>query len=385
MPKANKNVILPHLEWEGLIKPIEIRNISSPEALPGDVVSISLSRDDSYKINGRCKFNPSSRALPDLPDAAPGSPVKTITLQGKDQQGQSVIISNAIIYNYNFATTWGENDFQGQLEISEVTLETGNQNPIAWSTDWYINGQSQHLFLPEGTQRNSIQTYTRTRTNTTIAPSTKSVQEVDSGTRDHCSIETPNFSFLFTHVPDTLAPTWSKPVGLEFRAKQGVLPTEDEREATAEIVSFLLGRHMLKVGSTSYDADAYLVRTTAQDPWGNDVVASCRNAALPPTPIHVQDIKEGRIIGNRFKEQLSVFIPKYLDLRDELGLRDALWRFWVARRVTLGANLPILASALELLMKSWFESKNQRPRASTCPEMNIYLSPDQSVTNSRKS
>ena len=40
--------------------------------------------------------------------------------------------------------------------------------------------------------------------------------------------------------------------------------------------------------------------------------------------------------------------------RDELGLKDALWSYWIAKEAPLGLDLPIYSAAVESLQAAWF-------------------------------
>ena len=42
-------------------------------------------------------------------------------------------------------------------------------------------------------------------------------------------------------------------------------------------------------------------------------------------------------------------MPAYLDKRTRIGLKDALSRYWISKDTPIGANLPVLASALEII------------------------------------
>jgi hypothetical protein len=54
-----------------------------------------------------------------------------------------------------------------------------------------------------------------------------------------------------------------------------------------------------------------------------------------------------------FSWLLNQFLDSYLQLRNQLPIDDALSRYWIARNTPIGANLPILASALEMIAESY--------------------------------
>jgi len=59
--------------------------------------------------------------------------------------------------------------------------------------------------------------------------------------------------FIMHAVPDSYNPNWSKKLGIEYRNLWGI-PKSKIREKIGEIVSFLLGRQLIKIGETKFDS-----------------------------------------------------------------------------------------------------------------------------------
>ena len=53
---------------------------------------------------------------------------------------------------------------------------------------------------------------------------------------------------------------------------------------------------------------------------------------------------------------LNQFLPRYLELRKAICLDEALCRYWIARSIPLGSNLPVLSSALEIMAENYLKT-----------------------------
>lgn len=76
------------------------------------------------------------------------------------------------------------------------------------------------------------------------------------------------------------SPAWCNPGSLDFPEP---VPDAGTREAIAEIVSFVVGRRLMPVGSTLFDGDGWPVEEEAVSPWGQGIPSTCRGATLLPS------------------------------------------------------------------------------------------------------
>jgi hypothetical protein len=166
-------------------------------------------------------------------------------------------------------------------------------------------------------------------------------------------IRTPDVRALVSQVPKEFGPEWSGRLAIEYRAEWGPLPDEEIRDAVSEIAGFLLGRHLLPVGYTTFDEDGRPVREFARTPWGRDVVPTCKDPDIPP-------ILLPRAPNTAVEDIVSPLVASYMTLRSSLDLSLALWTYWLARRQVVGFDLPLLSAALERIMKAWFRAEPTR-------------------------
>lgn len=163
------------------------------------------------------------------------------------------------------------------------------------------------------------------------------------GGNDFIFVKHSDFSFLISKVPKDYGPAWSFNLTIEYRKSFGAIPSTEIRQAVSELVSFIFGSHLLKIGETAYDSSLSIVSQKFQHPWGDNVVNKCEKQGIPPVDIgDYQDWSIAEILINQL-------LPEYLNKRKSLALKDALWKFWIAKSLALGTNLPILSSAVESL------------------------------------
>jgi hypothetical protein len=161
-------------------------------------------------------------------------------------------------------------------------------------------------------------------------------------------------------VPKNFGPSWSSGLAIEYRKGWGGFASTDEREAVAEVLGFLFGRHILKVGTTEHDDTGVITSEYAQQPWGRDVVATCQGPDRPPIPLPSKG-------SNGTEAVFSPLVNRYLAVHDEFDLGPALWTIWTADRLPLGFDLPLLATALERIMNAWFKSTKTKSRGVYIP------------------
>ncbi len=175
--------------------------------------------------------------------------------------------------------------------------------------------------------------------------------------RDHVVVDIDNLEFAVCKVPAELAPEWSTPLSIDFKVP---IPDEDVRQAVSEIVSFVLGRRLMKVGSTLFDQTGHAIEQEAVNPWGKGLKGLCEEWDMPPVPIEMPSTDAERL--------LCELVPKYLENRTSLELSDALWTYWVAIESPLSADLVHYAAAVEALKNSWFRSTRTKSKGVYLPK-----------------
>ena len=55
-------------------------------------------------------------------------------------------------------------------------------------------------------------------------------------------------------------------------------------------------------------------------------------------------------------------------MQGTLNLDEVLWGYWLADQLPLGADLPVLATSVEILMNPWYKSKKSKSKGTYMPK-----------------
>ena len=125
------------------------------------------------------------------------------------------------------------------------------------------------------------------------------------------------------------------------------MPDNRIKDGLEELMSFIFGNHLLKIGSTIYNNENIPIQFIAQNPWGNNIVGKCSTVCLPP--IAMNNSNDWFSI----EQKINLLINEFMSKRESYSLSDCIWKLWIGRDQSLGTNLPILASGLESMIDSY--------------------------------
>jgi hypothetical protein len=353
--KAN----LPRIEWEGLANKWEVSELADSPVLPPGSQKIEIWRDEQYKIGAKIVGTPAGSPSDLLLDQGqPGKIIPDYRIEGSSSLGRFFYQLDHCIVN-GVSIRWPE-QFEGDLKTYRARRAvTREETPRAWLTEWYLNAHDGALLYPRNVQRDLKETYHRKRE----LPEEDAVFEGNwpASHGRYAYVDTPAASFIVERVPKELGPSWSRNLAIEYREAWGGIPNEGTRAAIANLVSFVMGRPLVRVGYTAYNARGYAIEEVAVSPLEGDLLDLCRRTEQPPV-----QLKKGRR-ADLFERLLRGLVPRYLELNDELNLDDVIWGYWVSDRLPLGADLPTLATSVEILKNSWYSSKKSKSRGVYMP------------------
>ena len=343
--KSDRTKFLPFLEWEVLDKPATITTVAESTHLPKGHKRILVTRDEDYNLRASMDFKDPLFDLDSIkPDSVEGSFQKLFDIQGSDSNLLSYTLESVFVNRLEKHGIPGSAGFSGNASIylQGLKMNTGNNKEGTHLTEWYLNGPTDYVFS-RITHRKVLRTFTRERLESNRIPfdTIKTPGESSSSGTDFIRVKTDNLQFVIGKVPKEFGPEWSSNIAIEYRKAWGRIPDLAEREKIMEICSFVLGRQLLLIGYTMYDQDEKIVEAYARDPWGKSAKSFCSQPDYPPVNISaIPPQGKAEIIINKL-------LPKYSKLREPLCLKEALWNYWVSRKMPLGTNLPILAAAVE--------------------------------------
>lgn len=339
------------LEWE-VIEPNEvISDISFKKGTCklNSTCRIRFKRDGQYNLTGRISGTIEHKK----------SLVETTQLRGSFVQDETLVgFSLDRLFRYKFTG----------VAIGEMILQPVSLNPIISQFDaeflfdsmertpahfeleavsiqeWFVTGPTNVKF-PRRTMRSIKMSHSKIRVGTDVEEY-KVSRPFLSGSRDHFLIKYADTGFIVSKVPEDFGPTWACKISIEYRQSFGSIPDEDQREAITELVGFLLGNELLKIGCTAYNCNGSMTFQEFQSPWGDNVVSKSKRPAYPPIDLHRPKN------WHEIEKVLNKLIVPYINQRHSLNLKSVLGKYWLAKYSPIGTNLPILSSAIETLAQS---------------------------------
>jgi len=370
MMSQHKPSHLPHVEWEGLQEPYAITSVDETPAAPG-AERIEMWRDEAYKMRGKLT-GMGHEAFDARPDIRIGDFMTGETLTGWTEvvtdaslrdDGTLDVVKRRWVYELpdcdilNPFIHWAKGEpetFACDLSPHGVRRVASPAVKPARLTDWYLNGPDSDGIYPGVIRRELAEEYRRTVFGPDVTyPAMPLRHKEDAG---YASVEYDGGRFLICEVPRGCGPSWSRNIGIEFRREWGEIPDDGCREAIGEIVAFAMGRRLMHVGFTAFDEVGWPTDEVSYNPWGDNAASVCKIPDRAP-------IKYGREAPHdRLETVLAELVPAYLAKRNELGLKDVLWLYWLSREATLGIDLLVASAGLDRLTNRWPWSAGSKKR-----------------------
>jgi len=344
-----QDYIQEHLEWEVLKPNEEITYLTFESSIYkfNENCVIRFSRNNQYNLTGTISgITKTKDELGWNSDNIKGTFISGETIIGYSTNRLFKYKFSGVVLETVESSTISVNPFAVKFQASFIfhKVEKSFVNLKTQTVsihEWFLTGNLDISF-PRTTVRSVHKSFKRLREDIDIEEEFTPLKS-NSNSRDCLFVKLPDISFIVSKVPEEFGAKWSSNISIEYRQSFGRIPDEDEREAISELVSFIFGNQLLKIGQSSYNNSASLTLQEYQNPWGDNVVTRCQRPASPPIRIDNFQDKE------RVEILLSELLIPYIEQRDSLGLKGALWKYWIAKYSSLGINLPILSSAVETL------------------------------------
>lgn len=352
MERRIRTAHLPRITWEGMRDRWQVEELGESPVLPPGSQNIEVWRNEHYKIEARITGTLTGLSRDLLPEQGePGTVAPNYEVQGSSHHGgfgyelSHCLVSRASI---NSAET-----FEADLKTYRVRrIRKREAARAAWLTEWYLNSHDEGLLYPRSIDRELTEEYRVKREYPEEEVAFEGEQAGSFGR--YAFVETPEVCFALEPIPEEFGPPWSKCLGIEYRDDWGGVPEEDVRDAVGDIVGFAMGRPLVGVGFTIFDERGYPTEQVAKSPLERDLEALCQQPEHPPV-----QLDRGRPT-DAFEALLKELVPRYLELNGELSLDKGLWGYWLSDRLPLGANLPVLATSIEIIKNAWFRSTGSR-------------------------
>jgi hypothetical protein len=339
-----------HLEWEVLNPDEVISNLTFENnifSLNTDCI-IKFLRDNQYNLNATISgIAESPKELEPNIHKIKGSFIESETIIGYSKDGHFKYKFTGVLIgdtksNFINPGTSSAIRFQAILVVDKIekSFITTKSNSSSIQ-EWFLTGRS-NINFSGSTTRWVEKSFKRTRDGIDTEDKSRLIQSSGSG-RDYLKVNLSDTSFIVSKVPIEYGPDWSFNLSIEYRRSFGRIPGEQERKAISEIVGFVLGNQLIKIGQTTYDSSLSIKSQEYQEPWVEDIISRCKQRGLPP--VEIGDFDD----WNRSELLLNEIINPYLLLRAKFQLSDAINKYWISKYSYLGTNLPILSSAVDTL------------------------------------
>lgn len=361
------------LEWESFNWDENIFNIDckSKYYYIQPTSKIAIHRNEEYKLVGLLSDSTNSYDYYNQLErkhSAPGEILLGDTIKGTDEQKKSsYTLYNFFIKNtnFNYSVQEMQNNVSAEIGITKIE-EIISCEETDFMYEFYLTSNI-HLNFPRGTYRCTKEDYRKIRVSIDdiINEDDLILQIPNSYTNDYFYIQLSEFNFIVQKVNCKFLPEWGNGLLIEYRSSFKSIPSKEIREAVAEIIGFVLGSQMIKIGETHFNSKKNIIRRIAVSPWEDNILLISKNSAQPPIDF--------RNIFDYYKVEkvLNEVTQKYLINRTNLKLDEFMSRYWIALRMPIGLNLPILAIALECLADAYLES-NVLPNSITVEEKESY-------------
>lgn len=231
------------------------------------------------------------------------------------------------------------------------------ESEVCYIKEWYLNSIHDDLVFTRPTKYNVIREYTKVRDNSPCADVSFIEEYPPNSSRDHLFLELNDFKVVLQKVPDNFGPEWSNNLGIEYHHEYNI-PSSDVRKKVSQIVSFLLGRNLIKVGETYYDSQWNIV--------GNLAISSNVSSRLNLKTIsNYRDLPAISYYGGfldlfNWEMQAEDIINAYLNY--DLDLSQIIDNLLISMCVPTEAEIMMIGGCLDEISKKWFGSDKSKSK-----------------------
>ena len=335
---------LSKLEWEFIQKDIELINdyeISSNIGL-NDINSCIIKRNEKYElileIQGHSAVD------------ADELNVKYEIIYFIFENDNEKITASFCVFNKQHISM----DVNGlhqylQFKVNNIERQYKNKDfkSLNKVKEWYLNGPAESLMFVRKTlyfNEFPFKIHEFEKNNFKIKESTNEVYY------NHSLIQLNDCKFILEKLMD-FGPKWSNNLCIEYR-NQFNIPSSETRQKIKEILSFSLGKNLIKIGETYYDNDNKIIKEISFSPTISpriDIKRLCSSYEVPAISFY-RDLDKFY-----FEKQLSKLITAYLK-ETELNLSHILEYLYVSRGIPTESEIIMIGGCLDELAAAWFDS-----------------------------
>lgn len=222
--------------------------------------------------------------------------------------------------------------------------------------EWLINGSSKGLcFCVNETFKYTVGEKISGLYGELEFPGTR-LRQVYECAGNFVHIKYKDTAFDIHYINNEYGPKWSNNISISYYKEYGRIPDDKERNIIREYISFLSGKRLIYTGESHYDQNGDMVGFVMESPktYDLDIKRICANAEVAPIR---NDYQEAKTYFKTFVELLEPFENLYY----KLDFQSLFSACWYAHEIAKPMDLPILAGALEHLVKKWYSEIGLNP------------------------
>lgn len=355
----------PHLEWEYSEFPIKINNLEFEKMNWGfdDYTFIEILRTNDFKFKAIIKgYVFGFQNLNQNNFIGKGNIIEGQQIRGKDLDGNIIILKDCHLEDYK-TDSINYMYVEGKIHIESLTIcqKTLNKSSNFQRLEWFACSEIPfHLHLWNTTRRNSE--FENKKIRIGIDEYNDSLQNLIGGsnTKDYTLIDANGNKFIFSLVPEKVLPEKIGGICIEIRENHQAFH-ENLLHGIKEFISFLMGIQLKHVGYSIIQNQELIEASLFT------CNISVSKEAMPPIQFNT------KYDWGDFSKLANQYLSEYLNNKNKLALDSALSKYWISKEVPIGANLPILTSALEIIIHNYLKDKEDKQLVYVSKEEYLHL------------
>lgn len=341
---------LPRIEWELLQKEKEIIFIEETNLNLFGVTKIYLKRNEKYEILLEIIGKVNQHDSEEIKNLN-----RYVDIHIKTKFEIINLFSCEIIDN---TMTFPQNDYYVVFKVKNIerTVNKNSDNEEYFIKEWYLNSTQDKLIFKRGTSFNIKKEFIKTRKISKNSELNILEESMPDSSLDSLFLELDDYSILLQDVPEKFGPDWSRNLGIEYQ-KELNIPSQDIRVKIVEIISFLMGRFLIKIGETHYDKDWNIIKDSCQSPSipiQIDLKQICKKDNLSCI-----DFYEGFPASSIVEEKICYIVNNYLN-EDKIDLSYIIHQLLLSMTVPVEAEIVMIGACLDKLSEIWFKSSKSK-------------------------
>ncbi len=347
-------------DWEAIEFPLKLTGITSVTNhynIPFDTV-LTIYRNENYRLKGTIQgvtTNPEDLEYKEDGKLKPVGFIKDETLKATSKNydyiltGFDISHTNEIPYRQEGGVAF---QFDCQISIDGIELVNKDKQSPDLICDYFMGSLPRLLFNNITRRIKNTGQYKFRDTFDNYDESNEDYRKGHSSSWDFCILNYGEEKIIVQCVHENHLPKNIDGLLIEYRNASSGYVTKRLRKIVQEYLSFILGTHLQKVGSSKFSYGYKLITGKSNNPWSRRID---KNGNINPVPL-----KNG-LDRDFFDKMLNRLFAEFLIQYDRILLSDCLWKLWIGHSLPLGTNLPILSSGLETLIDSYLELNNLIP------------------------